>query len=180
MATPKNKITGNIEQNTGIEVASSPAVPPTDGNTNATVNGSIATTASGLYQRTGGSWRKLLAAGSNQSGIQADTSLVANATNTSTVVFPDGAVVTGIRLLTPVLFTTGAITVAIQNAAGTTILNAATFDLTGVSANTLTTLILTGTPADLIFAPNSFAKISIASDDAGATGGVLRTVFTLA
>ena len=78
MAIPKNDIGGNLVQPTNIEIASSSAVPPTDGNTNAAVDGSLATTASGLYQRTGGSWQKLLAAGSSQSGVQQEVVLVPN------------------------------------------------------------------------------------------------------
>ena len=59
MALPKNSIGGNLVLQTGQEISSVAIAPPSDGSTDAATNGSLATTASGLYQRTGGSWKAL-------------------------------------------------------------------------------------------------------------------------
>ncbi len=87
MAIPKNDIGGNLVQPTNIEIASSSAVPPTDGNTNAAVDGSLATTASGLYQRTGGTW-KPLAENSNSAAGRFISGTVAFASPATSVSLP--------------------------------------------------------------------------------------------
>ncbi len=74
---------------------------------------------------------------------------------------------TGFAVTTPTAFasTGGAVTLAIKKdgSGGNTMLNAATYDLEGVSANTRTALTVTGTGADLGIAANGLIYIAIAS-----------------
>lgn len=93
MAIPKNEIGGNLVQPTNIEIASSSAVPPTDGNTDAAVDGSLATTASGLYQRTGGTWKPLAENSNSAAGRFICGTLAFSGTNSAaSLSLPTGAI----------------------------------------------------------------------------------------
>ncbi len=179
MAIPKNNIGGNLVQPTNIEIASSSAVPPTDGNTNAAVDGSLATTASGLYQRTGGSWQKFLAAGSSQSGVQQEVVLVPNGSGRSTVFLPDGGVITAVTVVTPVALasTGGTITLGVSSGGITCLATAAT-DVE-IGANTKTDIpVSAGAPQRTITAGNHVNLVMI-SNNADATGGPLQVLLTI-
>ncbi len=180
MAIPKNNIGGNLVQPTNIEIASSSAVPPTDGNTNAAVDGSLATTASGLYQRTGGSWQKFLAAGSSQSGVQQEVVLVPNGSGRSTVFLPDGGVITAVTVVTPVALASvgGTITLGVNNGGLTCLATAAT-DVK-IGANTRTDIPVSASASARTIAAGNHLNLVLTSSNADATGGPLQVLLTLA
>jgi hypothetical protein len=66
-----------------------------------------------------------------------------------------------------------------NNATGNTVLNAASFDMGTLVADTVTSLTLTGTGADLSFSENDRWTVSLASNDAGlnASGVYIDMIF---
>jgi len=93
MAIPKNSIGGNIVLQTGLEISSVAVAPPSDVNTDAATNGSLAATASGLYQRTGGTWKSLAENTNSAAGRFITGTLTFAGTDSSvSIALPDGAV----------------------------------------------------------------------------------------
>jgi len=92
MALPKNSIGGNLVLQTGQEISSVAIAPPSDGSTDAATNGSLATTAAGLYQRTGGTWKALVENDNSAAGRFISASVVIGATSSSAqIALPTGA-----------------------------------------------------------------------------------------
>ena len=92
MATPKNNFGGNLVLQTGQEISSVAIAPPSDGSTNAATNGSLATTGSGLYQRTGGTWKPLTENANSAAGrFITGTATFAGTDSSVTVALPTGA-----------------------------------------------------------------------------------------
>ena len=65
--------------------------------------------------------------------------------------------------------TVGTYTLTVKKGA-TTLLNAASFDMNTLAANTVTDLTLTGTASDLNFNENDVWTIAVASSDVGFNG----------
>lgn len=100
--------------------------------------------------------------------------LTANDTWATYTAVPTACTVTAIKVITPTAFasTLGGVTLAVKktSSGGNTMLTAATYDLETPSANTLTTLALTATAADLGLAAAGVVYIAVVSDNADATG----------
>lgn len=104
--------------------------------------------------------------------IRVPIKLTANSTWASYLEIPEGGTVTAIALVTPTVFATGTITLAVKktNSSGNTMLSAATYDLTGASANTRTAMTLTSTAADLAVSANGLVYVAVVSNNGSATG----------
>lgn len=101
-------------------------------------------------------------------------SLTANGTYATYWSAPVGARVVGVGLVSPTAFASAGGTVLLNvkktSSAGNTMLNAATFDLETLVADTFTGLTLTATEADLTLAANGLVYVSVVSNNADATG----------
>lgn len=107
--------------------------------------------------------------------IRVPLKLTANGTWATYAVAPKyGATVTAIAVVTPTVFASTGGTVLLSakkdSSSGNTLFNAATKDLETVTANTLTSLTLTATTADLAFTGNQLIYLSVVSNNADATG----------
>lgn len=104
--------------------------------------------------------------------IRVPIKLTANSTWPSYCEIPEGGTVTAIALVTPTVFATGTITLAVKktNSSGNTMLSAATYDLTAASANARTAMTLTSTAADLDVAANGLVYLAVVSNNGSATG----------
>jgi hypothetical protein len=104
--------------------------------------------------------------------VRVPLKLTANSTWASYLEIPEGGTVTAIALVTPTVFATGTITLAVKktNSSGNTMLSAATYDLTAASANTRTAMTLTSTAADLAVSANGLVYVAIVSNNGSATG----------
>lgn len=100
--------------------------------------------------------------------------LTANSTWATYTAVPTACTVTAIKVITPTQWASagGGVTLTVKktNSAGNTMLTAATYDLETPSADTLTSLTLTATSADLGLAANGTVYIAVISDNADATG----------
>jgi len=86
---------------------------------------------------------------------------------------PVGVRLAGFEVYIDVVNTVGASTLVLTNVGTTnTMLSAASFDLTGLAADTMTTMTL-ATEADLRLAANGLMKIGVTSSDAGYDGSGL-------
>ena len=98
----------------------------------------------------------------------------ANSTWATYASVPTACTVTAIKVITPTQFASsgGGVTLAVKktSAAGNTMLNAATYNLETPAADTLTTLTLTATGADLGLTAAGIIYIAVVSDNADATG----------
>jgi hypothetical protein len=86
---------------------------------------------------------------------------------------------TAVEVYCATVNTTGTYTLTVTNGSNT-VLNAASFDMNTLTANTVTALTLTSTSADLDFAARDRWTISLASNDAGmdAAGVYISLNFT--
>lgn len=111
--------------------------------------------------------------------IRVPISLTANSTYATYVEIPEGGTVSSIALMSPTVFATGTITLAVKktNSAGNTMLSAATYDLTGLSANARTAMTLTSTGADLAISANGTVYIAVVSNNGSATGPAAGAAF---
>ncbi|MCC6623347.1 MAG: DUF2190 family protein [Deltaproteobacteria bacterium] len=104
--------------------------------------------------------------------------LVANGTSRIYLPMPVGKTITGVRAKRITALATGTITLALQNAAGTTLLSTANVDATALTASFVAQT-LTATTADLAIAAGNPLQALLVSNDAGSTGGpaVLEITF---
>lgn len=100
--------------------------------------------------------------------------LTANSTWATYTAVPTACTVTAIKVITPTQWASagGGVTLTVKktNSAGNTMLNAATYNLETPAADTLTTLTLTATSADLGIAANGTIYVAVVSDNGDATG----------
>lgn len=111
--------------------------------------------------------------------IRVPISLTANSTWATYLEIPEGGTVTSIALMSPTVYATGTITLAIKktNSSGNTMLSAATYDLTSLSANTRTAMTLTSTAADLAIAANGNVYVAVVSNNGSSTGPAESAAF---
>ena len=81
--------------------------------------------------------------------------------------------------MSPTVYATGTITLAIKktNSSGNTMLSAATYDLTSLSAHTRTAMTLTSTAADLAIAANGNVYVAVVSNNGSSTGPAESAAF---
>jgi len=90
---------------------------------------------------------------------------------------PDLTTLVSVSVRINTVNTAGAHTITVTNiGTGNSVLTGANFDLTGLSADTVTNLVLTSTASDLDFAALGEWKVSIASNNAGYNGSGLRVL----
>lgn len=107
--------------------------------------------------------------------IRVPVKLTANGTWATFAVAPQyGATITGIAVVTPTAFASAGGTVLLSakkgSSSGNTLFSTATKDLESVGTNTLASLALTSTAADLVFTGNQLIYLAVASNNADATG----------
>ena len=106
--------------------------------------------------------------------VRVPLTLTADATWATYVELPKAGTATAFSVTTPTVFASTGGTVLLHvkktSSAGNTMINAATYDLEGVSANTRTALTLTATTGDRGIADTGLIYVSVVANNADATG----------
>lgn len=115
----------------------------------------------------GGAWTDIgTGSGGGTPFVHKNIPVVANDSVTYNGWIPVAAVATDISVMMTNVNTQGNYTAVFTNeATGNTMLAAASFDMNTLAANTVTSLTLTGTPADLTFAAGDAWSVTMTSDD---------------